>query len=118
MRKSKRMIALVLVLVMVLSSITFSSGSSQAEGDSNSGNKIVLPFPESEKNNVTPGGSYKVSIKKGDKEVAAPDATATSTDANKSDRKIILTDINLANGTYVAEVTSDNWWQRAECYIG
>lgn len=109
MRKSKRMIALVLVLVMVLSSITFSSGSSQAEGDSNSGNKIVLNFPESEKNNVTPGGSYKVSIKKGDKEVAAPDATATSTDANKSDRKIILTDINLANGTYVAEVTSDNW---------
>lgn len=109
MRKSKRMIALVLVLVMVLSSITFSSGSSQAEGDSNSGNKIVLNFPESEKNNVTPGGSYKVSIKKGDKEVAAPDATATSTDANKSDRKIILTDINLANGTYVAEVTSDTW---------
>lgn len=109
MRKSKRMIALVLVLVMVLSSITFSSGSSQAEGDSNSGNKIVLNFPESEKNNVTPGGSYKVSIKKGDKDVAAPDATATSTDANKSDRKIILTDINLANGTYVAEVTSDNW---------
>lgn len=109
MRKSKRMIALVLVLVMVLSSITFSSGSSQAEGDSNSGNKIVLNFPESEKNNVTPGCSYKVSIKKGDKEVAAPDATATSTDANKSDRKIILTDINLANGTYVAEVTSDNW---------
>lgn len=109
MRKSKRMIALVLVLVMVLSSITFSSGSSQAEDDTNSGNKIVLNFPESEKNNVTPGGSYKVSIKKGDKEVAAPDATATSTDANKSDRKIILTDINLANGTYVAEVTSDNW---------
>ena len=109
MRKSKRMIALLLVLVMVLTSITFSSGSSQAEGDSNSGNKIVLNFPESEKDNVTPGGSYAVLIKKGDNEVAAATAIATSTDANKGDRKIILTDINLANGTYVAEVISGNW---------
>ena len=109
MRKSKRMIALLLVLVMVLTSITFSSGSSQAEGDSNSGNKIVLNFPESENGNVKLGGEYKVSIKKGDKEVTAPTAIATSTDANESDRKIILTDINLANGTYVAEVTSDTW---------
>ena len=109
MRKSKRMIALLLVLVMVLTSITFSSGSSQAEGDTNSGNDIVLNFPESENGNVKLGGEYKVSIKKGDKEVTAPTAIATSTDANESDRKIILTDINLANGTYVAEVTSDNW---------
>lgn len=109
MRKSKRMIALLLVLVMVLTSITFSSGSSQAEGDTNSGNDIVLNFPESEKNNVKLGGEYKVSIKKDDKEVTAPTAIATSTDANEGDRKIILTDINLANGTYVAEVTSDTW---------
>ena len=62
MRKSKRMIALVLVLVMVLTSITFSSGSSQAEGDTNSGNDIVLNFPESEKNNVDLS-NYGLSVK-------------------------------------------------------
>lgn len=109
MRKSKRMIALVLVLVMVLTSITFSSGSSQAEGDTNSGNDIVLNFPESEKNNVNLDKDYTVSIKKDNNEVAKITSKATSTDANKNDRKIILADSNLANGTYVAEVTSSNW---------
>lgn len=109
MRKSKRMIALVLVLVMVLTSITFSSGSSQAEGDTNSGNDIVLNFPESEKNNVNLDKDYTVSIKKDNNEVAKITSNATSTDANKNDRKIILADSNLANGTYVAEVTSSNW---------
>lgn len=109
MRKSKRMIALVLVLVMVLTSITFSSGSSQAEGDTNSGNDIVLNFPESEKNNVNLDKDYTVSIKKDNNEVAKITSKATSTDANKNDRKIILADSNLANGTYVAEVTSDTW---------
>lgn len=109
MRKSKRMIALVLVLVMVLSSITFSSGSSQAEGDSNSGNKIVLNFPESEKNNVDLS-NYELLVKnKSDgKDVSDVTSYATATDAEGN--KIVITDRKLTNGTtYVAEVTSSNW---------
>lgn len=109
MRKSKRMIALVLVLVMVLSSITFSSGSSQAEGDSNSGNKIVLNFPESEKNNVDLS-NYELLVKnKSDgKDVSGVTSYATATDAEGN--KIVITDRKLTNGTtYVAEVTSSNW---------
>ena len=109
MRKSKRMIALVLVLVMVLSSITFSSGSSQAEGDSNSGNDIVLNFPESEKNNVDLS-NYGLSVKnKSDgKEVADVTSYATATDAKGN--KIVITDRKLTNGTtYIAEVTSSDW---------
>lgn len=111
MRKSKRMIALVLVLVMVLTSITFSSGSSQAEGDSNSGNDIVLNFPESEKNNVDLS-NYGLSVKnKSDgKEVADVTSYATATDAKGNKNKIVIADRKLTNGTtYVAEVTSSNW---------
>lgn len=111
MRKSKRMIALVLVLVMVLSSITFSSGSSQAEGDSNSGNKIVLNFPESEKNNVDLS-NYGLSVKnKSDgKDVSDVTSYATATDAEGNKNKIVIADRKLTNGTtYVAEVTSSNW---------
>lgn len=109
MRKSKRMIALVLVLVMVLSSITFSSGSSQAEGDSNSGNKIVLNFPESEKNNVDLS-NYELLVKnKSDgKDVSDVTSYATATDAEGN--KIVITDRKLTNGTtYIAEVTSSDW---------
>lgn len=111
MRKSKRMIALVLVLVMVLSSITFSSGSSQAEGDSNSGNDIVLNFPESEKNNVDLS-NYGLSVKnKSDgKDVSDVTSYATATDAEGNKNKIVIADRKLTNGTtYVAEVTSSNW---------
>lgn len=111
MRKSKRMIALVLVLVMVLTSITFSSGSSQAEGDTNSGNDIVLNFPESEKNNVDLS-NYGLSVKnKSDgKEVADVTSYATATDAKGNKNKIVIADRKLTNGTtYVAEVTSSNW---------
>jgi len=109
MRKSKRMIALVLVLVMVLSSITFSSGSSQAEGDSNSGNKIVLNFPESEKNNVDLSNyGLLVKNKSDGKDVSDVTSYATATDAEGN--KIVITDRKLTNGTtYVAEVTSSNW---------
>lgn len=111
MRKSKRMIALVLVLVMVLTSITFSSGSSQAEDDTNSGNDIVLNFPESEKNNVDLS-NYGLSVKnKSDgKEVADVTSYATATDAKGNKNKIVIADRKLTNGTtYVAEVTSSNW---------
>lgn len=109
MRKSKRMIALVLVLVMVLSSITFSSGSSQAEGDSNSGNKIVLNFPESEKNNVDLSNyGLLVKNKSDGKDVSDVTSYATATDAEGN--KIVITDRKLTNGTtYIAEVTSSDW---------
>lgn len=109
MRKSKRMIALVLVLVMVLSSITFSSGSSQAEDDTNSGNKIVLNFPESEKNNVDLSNyGLLVKNKSDGKDVSDVTSYATATDAEGN--KIVITDRKLTNGTtYIAEVTSSDW---------
>lgn len=111
MRKSKRMIALVLVLVMVLTSITFSSGSSQAEGDTNSGNDIVLNFPESEKNNVDLSNyGLLVKNKSDGKDVSGVTSYATATDAEGNKNKIVIADRKLTNGTtYVAEVTSSNW---------
>lgn len=111
MRKSKRMIALVLVLVMVLTSITFSSGSSQAEGDTNSGNDIVLNFPESEKNNVDLSNyGLLVKNKSDGKDVSDVTSYATATDAEGNKNKIVIADRKLTNGTtYVAEVTSSNW---------